>query len=440
MLLVSAMFGLPDRATAQPSGIAIQNVTLREDTGIITIVGSGFDRELAVTVDGQAAAVLPGGTDTQIEVLAPPSVLQTAGTYRLTVIDRLRKGGDAFVVASHTTTVSVGSGALKCAPTAAPCAALVPIGPGAVGLTATAVAPFAGGPAPMMFEDSGPPFQTALGYLALANSGFGYFNTAVGFSALEADIGGSYNTATGTYALWKNESGSNTAHGAFALNVNTSGGWNTATGSEALNSNTTGSNNTASGESALFKNTASSNTADGARALYNTTTGGWFFKNTASSNTADGARALYNTTTGGWNVAVGDRAGYNATTGSYSVFLGAGVTGTAADTNTIRIGLPYGGGLGQNKTFIAGIHGTQLTQPAVQVFIDANGQLGTLTAPIATGTGTVGSSAAPQQATTQAATNDELRTHLARLDATNAELRARPARVEALLQSVSGRK
>jgi hypothetical protein len=60
-------------------------------------------------------------------------------------------------------------------------------------------------------------------------------------------------------------------------------------------------------------------------------------------------------TTGGWNVAVGDRAGSSATTGSYNVFLGAGVYGNAADTNTIRIGLPYGGGLGQNKTFIAGI-------------------------------------------------------------------------------------
>jgi hypothetical protein len=55
----------------------IQNVTLREDAGVITIAGSGFDGELAVTVDGQAMAVLPGGTDTQTEVLALPSVLQT---------------------------------------------------------------------------------------------------------------------------------------------------------------------------------------------------------------------------------------------------------------------------------------------------------------------------------------------------------------------------
>src|SRR4029453_9420251 len=103
ILVISALFGFPDHAVAQPPlGPAIQNVTLGEDTGIITITGRGFDRELAVTVDGQAAAVLPGGTDTQIEVQAPPSVLQAAGTYRLAVVDPARQVGDAFVVASGT--------------------------------------------------------------------------------------------------------------------------------------------------------------------------------------------------------------------------------------------------------------------------------------------------------------------------------------------------
>lgn len=101
-------------------------------------------------------------------------------------------------------------------------------------------------------------------------------------------------------------------------------------------------------------------------------------------NTAHGTNVLLNTTTGGWNVGVGGRAGLNATTGFYNGYLGAEVQCTVADANTMRLGLPYSGGVGQNQTFIAGIHGTQLTGPAVQVFVDANGQLGTLLAPIAT--------------------------------------------------------
>ncbi len=144
--------------------------------------------------------------------------------------------------------------------------------------------------------------------------------------------------------------------------------------------NTTGYFNTASGTSALLLNeTGADNTASGSAALRSNTTG--------NQNTASGGAALYSNTTGSGNAALGYAAGTNATSGSYNVFLGADVVGTAADTNTIRIGLPYSGGVGQNQTFIAGIHGTQLTGPAMQVFIDANGQLGTLTPPIATGQG-----------------------------------------------------
>jgi hypothetical protein len=461
MLLVSAMFGLPDRATAQPSGLAIQNVTLREDMGIITIVGSGFDRELAVTVDGQAAAVLPGGTDTQIEVLAPPSVLQAAGTYRLTVIDRLRKVGDAFVVASHAATVGVGSEALNSAPTAAPGAAPVPIGPGAVGLTATSVAPFAGGPSPMtVIEDSGTPFRTAIGYQALVSNTTGLYNTGTGYSALSSNTAGSWNTASGMNALSSNTTGTrNTASGMSALHNNTTGSFNTASGVSALDANTTGDYNTASGMVALLSNTTgSSNTANGYQALRTNTTGTFntafglnalysnttAFYNTASGhsalysnatgafNTATGMNALYSNTTGANNAALGMGAGYNATTGSYNLFLGANVTGTAGDTNTIRIGLPYGGGLGQNKTFIAGIYGTQLSGTAHAVYIDADGQLGT----VAGGGG--GGGFLPMSQLEQQV--DDQRKRLRDQETVNAELRARLAKLEALLQSVSARK
>ena len=119
---------------------------------------------------------------------------------------------------------------------------------------------------------------------------------------------------------------------------------------------------------------------------------------------------------------MGLNAGLFATTGSYNVFLGAGVSGTSSDTNTMRLGLPYdsASGVGQNQTFIAGVVGTVLTTPAVQVFIDANGQLGTLTPPVVTGTGTVGPLSAPsaslQQQGEQQATVVDLRARVARLE------------------------
>ena len=101
MLLVSA-FGLPDRATAQPtSGVAIHNVTVQPDAGVLTITGTGFGADLIVTVDGQPVTVLPGATATQVEVQPPATVLTTPGTYRLTVVDPARRVGDVFVVASQ---------------------------------------------------------------------------------------------------------------------------------------------------------------------------------------------------------------------------------------------------------------------------------------------------------------------------------------------------
>jgi hypothetical protein len=52
------------------------------------------------------------------------------------------------------------------------------------------------------------------------------------------------------------------------------------------------------------------------------------------------------------------------------------VTGTAADNNTMRLGLPYGGGTGQNQTFIAGIRGTTVSG-GLPVVVDTDGKMGT---------------------------------------------------------------
>jgi hypothetical protein len=195
-------------------------------------------------------------------------------------------------------------------------------------------------PTPLVVEDAGPPYTTALGYQAAANTS-GPFNTASGYEALYANTTGAGNTASGDHALFSNTTGSyNTASGAAALFNNTTAGFNTASGAVALNSNTTGGGNTASGYGTLHANT-----------------------------------------TGGSNTALGINAGSNATTGYYNLFLGAFVEGTASDTNTIRLGLPYDGTNGQNQTFIAGIYGTPITN-GLPVVINASGQLGIAALPV----------------------------------------------------------
>ncbi len=495
-LILFASFGRAPSAMAQTvAPPTIHRVTLRAETGVLTVTGTGLGPDLQVSVDGQAVPQLPGATATEVEVLAPATVMTMAGTYRLVVVDPMRRVGDGFVVvgpgvsspvaagdrAGEPTGVSFGSKSTRMAPAASSLAEPWLPQP------APDLAP---GPAPLaVIEDTNAPYRTALGHQALlsnTNTG-GYSNTAIGHSALRTNTTGFANTATGREALLSNSTGfSNTANGAFALSANTTGANNTATGDGALLANTSGANNTATGSSALRLNTVgrsntaagvdalrrnstgSENTASGAEALFANTTG---ISNTASgyqalranttgeastahgaqalaantigvsntasgynaltantsgsNNTASGQKALASNTTGSNNAAFGGNAGELATTGSYNVFLGAEVAGTAADTNTIRIGLPFSGGVGQNRTFIAGIHGTQLTGIAQQVYVDANGQLGTITPGVAVGAGTTSSAAALEQQVRQQeativrlqAAIDDLRRSLAQLGA-----------------------
>jgi hypothetical protein len=197
-------------------------------------------------------------------------------------------------------------------------------------------------------------------------------NTSVGQNALASNTSGTFNTAAGADALASNLSGNaNTATGFGALNRNTVGVANTAAGASALGLNVDGSSNTAIGDSALFQNASgASNVAIGNTAL---------FASVGTGNTATGVAALQSAT-GDGNTALGLFAGMNATTGSHNIYLGANVAGVAADAHTMRLGLPFDqpSGTGQNRTFMAGVAGTVLANPAVPVFIDGNGQLGTL--------------------------------------------------------------
>jgi hypothetical protein len=231
--------------------------------------------------------------------------------------------------------------------------------------------------------------NTAAGWFSLFSATTGSFNTGVGAGTLALNTGDN-NTATGAVALFLNTTGSsNTAVGAAALLNNTTGGGNTATGAAALSSNSEGSENTATGAGALISNTTGSeNTANGQSALFNNTTGtgntasgfaALLFNDTGSfntavgpsallsnvfgdSNTAAGYNALHNNN-GPANVALGAGAGYNATTGSGNVYVGAGMVGVAGESNAC---------------YIASIFG-QTSADGVQVYINSNNKLGTLT-------------------------------------------------------------
>ncbi len=101
-----------------------------------------------------------------------------------------------------------------------------------------------------------------------------------------------------------------------------------------LEANINGSDNTAVGWDALLNNdssqngTANRNTAVGSAALLNNING--------SDNTATGYHALLSST-GSNNIALGSSAGSNLTTGSGNVCIGAGVLGSAGESNTTRI-------------------------------------------------------------------------------------------------------
>lgn len=197
------------------------------------------------------------------------------------------------------------------------------------------------------------PANTAVGQGALASNTTGVNNAAVGVETLKSNTDGYANAALGFQALRSNTSGFyNTAVGTSALTNNFWGNANTAIGTSALWGVTTGSNNVAIGFGALFS-------ADG------------------NQNTVVGSTALSGSY-GSANTAVGYGAGNGGSNGWYNIYLGT-VAGEHSDTQTMRLGMPDdGNGAGQTRTFIAGIAGTALTSPAVPVYINANGQLGTV--------------------------------------------------------------
>jgi hypothetical protein len=259
-----------------------------------------------------------------------------------------------------------------------------------------------------LFSDTTSSFNTGIGAGALAlNDQDSDSNTAIGAGALLLNTHGMRNTAIGTDALLYNFDGVfNDAVGAFALFNNNDGFSNNAMGDSALFDNISGVQNTAIGDLALAFNDltgagkANYNTAVGAEALYNnidgdsnnaigvqalsSNTGGFF-------NQAMGFQALGSNMDGSVNVAIGDSALASNVHGTFNTVIGwdAGLTaegddniyigatsadGVASESGTIRIGDPNY----VVACYIAGIVGQTATSGS-PVFIDANGQLGTLT-------------------------------------------------------------
>jgi Chaperone of endosialidase len=227
--------------------------------------------------------------------------------------------------------------------------------------------------------------NTANGWFSLTSNTDGSFNTGVGAGTLVLNIGnqstgdGVDNTAVGTVALFLNTTGSdNTAVGTAAL-LNNDGDTNTAVGAFALHQNTTGAGHTAVGFGALRNSIAGAfntvptglggNTAIGANALFTNTSG--------NGNTAVGGLALSNNDTGFVNTAIGASAGF-LITGDFNICIGAGVSGVAGESSTIRIGDNLSDTQGDSACYIGGIY-NQFIDPASDtiVGIDANGKLGT---------------------------------------------------------------
>ena len=224
-----------------------------------------------------------------------------------------------------------------------------------------------------MAVNIGGSLNTAFGDMTLTNNVNGGGNTAVGDMAMGGNISGYYNVGVGMTALSHNNADDNTAVGADAMRFNVDGGENTAVGRAALMGSHTstlaseGNQNTAVGVNSILRiTTGNENSATGMNALYENRSG--------NRNVANGFGALRNNVNGDRNVGVGYQAG-SALTGNDNIVIGAGNKGTPAENGVIRIGI----GTNQKKTFVAGIRGvTTGLANATTVFIDGNGQLGTI--------------------------------------------------------------
>lgn len=206
----------------------------------------------------------------------------------------------------------------------------------------------------------------------------------IGVDSLQSNISGGDCIGIGGDSLQYTTAGPNIGIGTGALQNNTTGIDNIGIGFNALVGGVSGGRNVAIGSSALSRTNNINNVGIGYATLMNNSSGlsnigvgsGSLFSNlTGSDNTGIGINALNRLTSGNFNVAIGNNAGINLRTSeSNNIYLANfGVNG---EDNTMRLGT----NTVISASYIAGIYGTSLTASPAPVYIDINGQLGSINA------------------------------------------------------------
>ena len=229
-------------------------------------------------------------------------------------------------------------------------------------------------------------------------------NVAVGYGAMRYDYGSgaglySSNVALGCQAMGYNFGASATVHtvaigdqagyqsgvGGYNCFIGTQAGYhidgsyNVAVGYQALQgaSNYISSNNVCIGSSsgALMAGGSNDNVLVGYQTANAQT-------NALTNSVLLGYQSGYqlNSASAG-NILIGYRSGGSYTTNSesYNICIGYNVTGTAAESNVLRIGTGTGTGAGQiNAAYISGIYGITVGATAGVVIIDSTNQVGSL--------------------------------------------------------------
>ncbi len=181
-------------------------------------------------------------------------------------------------------------------------------------------------------------YNTAVGYLSMAENLSGYYNTAMGTNTLRNNTTGYGNTAIGLNSMYNHKSyGYNTAIGHESMFYDTSGAYNTAVGWRSLRYSKSGLENTAIGVGAIeFADSSARNTAVGRGAMIGVVGSKGVTDNIAIGFYAAGASDTIQRT-----VNIGGSAGYN-NEGDENVFVG------------------YGSGYGSSGLNLTGIENTGL--------------------------------------------------------------------------------
>lgn len=225
-------------------------------------------------------------------------------------------------------------------------------------VTADSTIVFAGSGSTLTLDFTGTNFSLGSTMPSISS---GSLNLGIGPSVLGAMSSGTRNVGIGNSAMQAINTGTdNVAVGYNAGNALTSSQQNTLIGGGAGAALTTGVSNTAIGRSAL--------------AVFTTGAAN------AGSNVALGVAALSGLLTGTNNISLGSSSS-SAYVGAESSNIIIGATGTAAESNVIRIGT-QGTGAGQQSTcFVAGITGVSVSNLNMVTINTSTGQLGSQVVP-----------------------------------------------------------